>query len=145
MLEPVRPEAVLLDRALCLQTFSHLLIVTELLSLSLSLSLSACEEGNLATITQTTEWQIVFPNNKHMHASLSTLSPRPRQVQQEPKTIQPIRQQRQTLRVSLRHAPPLLAEPQRLHAYLYGTRARARQKSCQCPCMAGIPGVPGAP
>jgi len=41
MLEPVRPEAVLLDRALCLQTFSHLLIVTELLSLSLSLSLSA--------------------------------------------------------------------------------------------------------
>ncbi len=27
MLEPVRPEAVLLDRALCLPTFSHFLIV----------------------------------------------------------------------------------------------------------------------
>ena len=38
-LEPERPEAVLPDRALYLQTFSHLLIVNELLSLSLSLSL----------------------------------------------------------------------------------------------------------
>ena len=38
MLKPVRPEAVLLNRALCLQTFSHFLIVN--LSLSLSLSLS---------------------------------------------------------------------------------------------------------
>jgi hypothetical protein len=41
MLEPVRPEAVLLDRALCLPTFSHLLIVHKTsLSLSLSVSLS---------------------------------------------------------------------------------------------------------
>ena len=38
MLEPVRPEAVLPDRALCLPTFSHLLIVNKT-SLSLSLSL----------------------------------------------------------------------------------------------------------
>ena len=47
MLEPVRPEAVLPDRALCLPTFSHLLIVNPTsLSLSLctshSLSLSLC-------------------------------------------------------------------------------------------------------
>jgi hypothetical protein len=34
MLEPVRPEAVLPDRALCLPTFSHFLIVNKLLSLS---------------------------------------------------------------------------------------------------------------
>jgi hypothetical protein len=41
MLEPVRPEAVLPDRALCLPTFSHLLIVNKTaLSLSLSLSLA---------------------------------------------------------------------------------------------------------
>ena len=33
MLEPVRPEAVLPDRALCLPTFSHFLIVNKLLSL----------------------------------------------------------------------------------------------------------------
>ena len=38
MLEPVRPEAVLPDRALCLPTFSHFSIVNKLLSLSLSLS-----------------------------------------------------------------------------------------------------------
>ncbi len=37
-LEPVRPEAVLPDRALCLPTFSHFLIVNKT-SLSLSLSL----------------------------------------------------------------------------------------------------------
>ena len=42
MLEPVRPEAVLPDRALCLPTFSHFLIVNKTsLSLSLSLSLSS--------------------------------------------------------------------------------------------------------
>ena len=35
MLEPERPEAVLPERALCLPTFSHLLIVNELLSHSL--------------------------------------------------------------------------------------------------------------
>ena len=35
MLEPERPEAVLPDRALCLPTFSHFLIVNET-SLSLS-------------------------------------------------------------------------------------------------------------
>jgi hypothetical protein len=34
MLEPVCPEAVLPDRALCLPTFSHFLIVNKLLSLS---------------------------------------------------------------------------------------------------------------
>jgi hypothetical protein len=39
MLEPMRPEAVLPDRALCLPTFSHSLIVNKA-SLSLSLSLS---------------------------------------------------------------------------------------------------------
>ena len=39
MLEPVRPEAVLPDRALCLPTFSHFLIVNKI-SLSLSHSLS---------------------------------------------------------------------------------------------------------
>ena len=33
MLEPVRPEVVLPDRALCLPTFSHFLIVNKLLSL----------------------------------------------------------------------------------------------------------------
>jgi len=45
MLEPVRPEAVLPDRALCLQlpTFSHFLIVNKTsLSLSSLLSLSLC-------------------------------------------------------------------------------------------------------
>ena len=36
MLEPVRPEAVFPDRALCLPTFSHFLIVNKT-SLSLSL------------------------------------------------------------------------------------------------------------
>ena len=40
MLEPERPEAVSPDRALYLPTFSHLLIVSKLLSLYLSLSLS---------------------------------------------------------------------------------------------------------
>ena len=40
MLGPERPEVVLPDRALCLPTFNHLLIVNKLLSLSLSLSLS---------------------------------------------------------------------------------------------------------
>ena len=40
VLEPVRPEAVLPDRVLCLPTFSHFLIVNNILSLSLSLSLS---------------------------------------------------------------------------------------------------------
>jgi hypothetical protein len=45
MLEPERPEAVLPDRALCLATFSHFLIVNKtslfsLFSLSLSLSLA---------------------------------------------------------------------------------------------------------
>ena len=39
MLEPVRPEAVLLDRVLCLPTFSHFLIVNKS-SLTLSLALS---------------------------------------------------------------------------------------------------------
>jgi hypothetical protein len=39
MLEPVRPGAVSPDRALCLPTFSHFLIVNKT-SLSLSLSLS---------------------------------------------------------------------------------------------------------
>ena len=39
MLEPVRPETVLTDRAWCLPTFSHFLIVNKT-SLSLSLSLS---------------------------------------------------------------------------------------------------------
>ena len=39
MLEPVRPEAVLPDRALCLPSFSHFFIVNKT-SLSLSLSLS---------------------------------------------------------------------------------------------------------
>ena len=39
MLGPERPEAVLPDRVLYLPTFSHLLIVNKLLSLSLSLSL----------------------------------------------------------------------------------------------------------
>jgi len=34
MLEPVRPEAVLPDRALCLPTLCHLLLVNKLLSLS---------------------------------------------------------------------------------------------------------------
>ena len=34
LLGPVRPEAVSPDRALCLPTFSHLLIVDKLLSLS---------------------------------------------------------------------------------------------------------------
>ena len=34
MLEPVRPEAVLPDKALCLPTFSHFLIVNKFLSLS---------------------------------------------------------------------------------------------------------------
>jgi hypothetical protein len=38
MLEPVHPEAVLPDRALCLPTFSHHLIVNKLLSLSLQTS-----------------------------------------------------------------------------------------------------------
>jgi hypothetical protein len=36
MLEPERPEAVLPDRALCLPTLSHFLIVNKLFSLSLS-------------------------------------------------------------------------------------------------------------
>ena len=36
MLEPERPEAVSPDRALYLPTFSHLLIVSKLLSLSLA-------------------------------------------------------------------------------------------------------------
>ena len=41
MLEPVRPEAVLPDRALCLPNFSHVFIVNKTFnSLSLSLSLS---------------------------------------------------------------------------------------------------------
>jgi hypothetical protein len=40
MLESVRPEAVLPDRALCLPTFCHFLIVNKTY-LSLSLSLSA--------------------------------------------------------------------------------------------------------
>jgi hypothetical protein len=39
VLEPVRPEAVLPDRVLCLPTFSHFLIVNNILNLSLSLSL----------------------------------------------------------------------------------------------------------
>jgi hypothetical protein len=49
VLEPVRAEAVLPDRALCLPTFSHFLIVNKTslslslsFSLSLSLSLSLC-------------------------------------------------------------------------------------------------------
>ena len=41
MLEPVRPEAVLPDMALCLPTFCHFLIVNKT-SLSLSLSLCLC-------------------------------------------------------------------------------------------------------
>jgi hypothetical protein len=40
MLEPERPEAVLPDRALCLPTFSHFLIVNKLLSLALALALA---------------------------------------------------------------------------------------------------------
>ncbi len=46
MLEPVRPEAVLPDMALCLPSFSHFLIVNKtslslsLLSISLSISLT---------------------------------------------------------------------------------------------------------
>ena len=39
MLEPERPEAVSPDRALCLPTLSHFLIVNKLLPLSPSLSL----------------------------------------------------------------------------------------------------------
>jgi len=43
MLEPVRPEAVLPDRASCLPTFSHFLIVNKTsLTHSLSLSLPLC-------------------------------------------------------------------------------------------------------
>ena len=46
MLEPVRPEAVSPDRALCLLTFSHFVIVNKTsLSLSLSLSLLSREQG----------------------------------------------------------------------------------------------------
>jgi hypothetical protein len=44
-LEPERPEAVSPDRALCLPTFSHLLIVNKLLTHSLSLSLLVFLEG----------------------------------------------------------------------------------------------------
>ena len=46
MLEPVRPGAVSPDRALCLPTFSHFLIVNKTsLSLSLSPSLSLSMQG----------------------------------------------------------------------------------------------------
>ena len=41
MLEPVRPGAVSPNRALCLPTFNHFVIVNKT-SLSLSLSLSLC-------------------------------------------------------------------------------------------------------
>ena len=44
MLGPEGPEAVLPDRALYLQTFSHLLIVNKLLSDSFSLSSSAARK-----------------------------------------------------------------------------------------------------
>ena len=40
MLGPVRPDAVSPDRALCLPTFRHLLLIFNKTSLSLSLSLS---------------------------------------------------------------------------------------------------------
>jgi hypothetical protein len=42
---PVRPEAVLPDRALCLPTFSHFLIVNKT---SLSLSLTLCLSHSLS-------------------------------------------------------------------------------------------------
>jgi hypothetical protein len=45
MLEPVRPGAVSPDRALCLPTFSHFLIVNKT-SLSRSLSLPPRQRGN---------------------------------------------------------------------------------------------------
>jgi hypothetical protein len=64
MLEPVRPGAVLPDRALCLPTFSHFLIVNKTslsLSLYLSLSLSlnrACLVGSQARVEEEEEERI---------------------------------------------------------------------------------------
>jgi hypothetical protein len=51
MLKPVRPEAVSPDRALCLPTFSHFVIVNKT-SLSLSLSLSIYQHQVLRRHTQ---------------------------------------------------------------------------------------------
>jgi len=63
MLGPERPEVVLPDRALCLPTFNHLLIVNKLLSLSLSLSL---------THTHThPEESLYLPTFNHLFDSLS--------------------------------------------------------------------------
>jgi hypothetical protein len=47
MLEPVRPGVVSPDRAMCLPTFSYLLIVNNNFSLSLSLSLFSLGSRNL--------------------------------------------------------------------------------------------------
>jgi hypothetical protein len=52
---PPSPEAVLPDRALYLPTFSHLMIVDTLLSLSLSLSLSLYSQGGIRGITDLEE------------------------------------------------------------------------------------------
>jgi len=48
MLGPVRPDAVSPDGALCLPTFSHLLLIFNKTSLSLSLSLSPFTRPPLA-------------------------------------------------------------------------------------------------
>ena len=61
MLEPVRPEAMLPDRALCLPTFSHFLIVKKTslplpLSLSLSHSLSPPPPPTHSLCTPLTMW-----------------------------------------------------------------------------------------
>jgi hypothetical protein len=85
VLEPVRPEAVLPDRALCLPAFSHFFIVNKtslsppplsikLLSLSLSHSLSEANPVSLIQHTVPSRGEIANAGTssrpRHMHANM---------------------------------------------------------------------------
>jgi hypothetical protein len=59
MLEPVRPGAASPDKALCLPTLSHFLIVNKNFSLSLSVSLSASLGGGVWQCGSLCGWHVV--------------------------------------------------------------------------------------
>jgi hypothetical protein len=69
LLEPVRPEAVLPDRALCLPTFSHFFIVNKS-------SLSLCTRGPWIFVSSrlTTVWPPRTPRPRRCAAPLASAS-----------------------------------------------------------------------